>query len=314
MSVCLSSNFNLREGGGELGCSSLAWPPLLHPPPLHLLLPLTPPPIIPLSPALTPDQNPAFQASTFSWRSAVLLIAGQGLMGDHLALLVDRLLTESTLEAAIGNRKQVADLPAETAAIGYCCGDADGGSARKMVECRICQEEDWDTSMEAPCSCCGSLKYAHRKCIQRWCNEKGDTTCEICLQQFKPGYTAPQQLFHYGSIPMNFRGNWEVSRQDLHDSQIITMTPSEREFMDGYEDYLPMRTRSSTLCCRTVAIIFMALLVLRHTLPLMVGGNGEYSLALFLLLVLRTAGILFPIFVMVRALATLHRRRRQQIT
>ncbi|KAL5224712.1 hypothetical protein ABZP36_011351 [Zizania latifolia] len=78
-------------------------------------------------------------------------------MGDHLALLVDRLLTESTLEAAIGNRKQVADLPAEMVAIDYCC-DADGGSVRKMVECSICQEEDWDTSMEAPCSCCGNLK------------------------------------------------------------------------------------------------------------------------------------------------------------
>ncbi|KAF0918343.1 hypothetical protein E2562_023514 [Oryza meyeriana var. granulata] len=199
-------------------------------------------------------------------------------MGDHLALLVDRLLTESTLDAAI--RKQVSDLQSETVAIDYCC-DGDGGSARKMVECRICQDEDWDTSMEAPCACCGSLKYAHRKCIQRWCNEKGDTVCEICLQQFKPGYTAPQQLFHYGSIPMNFRGNWEIARQDLHDSQIITMVPSERDFMDGYEDYLPIRTRSSTLCCRTVAIIFMALLVLRHTLPLMIGGNGEYSLALF---------------------------------
>uniref|UniRef100_A0A453DQT5 Cation/H+ exchanger domain-containing protein n=1 Tax=Aegilops tauschii subsp. strangulata TaxID=200361 RepID=A0A453DQT5_AEGTS len=59
---------------------------------------------------------------------------------------------------------------------------------------------------------------------------------------------------------------------------------------------------------------FLALLVLRHTLPLMVGGDGEYSFALFLLLVLRTAGILFPILVMVRAMATFHRRRRQQIT
>ncbi|KAL5222582.1 hypothetical protein ABZP36_027295 [Zizania latifolia] len=181
-----------------------------------------------------------------------------------------------------------------------------------MVECRICQEEDCDTSMEAPCACCGSLKYAHRKCIQRWCNEKGDTTCEICLQQFKPGYIDPQQLFHYGSIPMNFRGSWEIGRQDLHDSQIVAMMPSEHDFLDGYEDYLPMTTRSSTLCCRTVAIIFMALLVLRHTLPLMIGGNGEYSLALFSLLVLRTAGILFPIFVMARAMATFHRRRRRR--
>jgi hypothetical protein len=104
---------------------------------------------------------------------------------------------------------------------------------------------------------------------------------------------------------------------------------------------------------------FMALLVLRHTLPLVVSGDGEYSFALFSvrvminivlirlrigsifllseisycllhsikplilhyilwetkikLLVLRTAGILFPILVMVRALANYHRRRRQQV-
>lgn len=25
-------------------------------------------------------------------------------------------------------------------------------------------------------------QFAHRDCIQRWCNEKGNTTCEICLQ------------------------------------------------------------------------------------------------------------------------------------
>ena len=24
------------------------------------------------------------------------------------------------------------------------------------------------------------VQYAHRACVQRWCNEKGDTTCEIC--------------------------------------------------------------------------------------------------------------------------------------
>ncbi|KAM0910073.1 hypothetical protein ACQ4PT_014403 [Festuca glaucescens] len=173
-------------------------------------------------------------------------------MGDHLALLVDRLLTEATLEAAIGGRMK----PAETAAVGYCCAAAaDGGPPSKMVECRICQEEDWDSGMEAPCGCRGSLKYAHRKCIQRWCNEKGDTICEICLQQFRPGYTSPQKLFHYGSIPMNFRGNWEIARHDLNDSQIITMVPSERDFMDDYEDYLPVRTRSSAFCCRTIAII-----------------------------------------------------------
>ena len=80
-------------------------------------------------------------------------------MGDHLALLVDRLLTEATLEAAIGSGKNQAET--EAAMVGYCCDAAAadrGGPPSKVVECRICQEEDWDSGMEAPCGCRGSLK------------------------------------------------------------------------------------------------------------------------------------------------------------
>lgn len=29
---------------------------------------------------------------------------------------------------------------------------------------------------------CFLLQYAHRRCVQRWCNEKGNITCEICHQ------------------------------------------------------------------------------------------------------------------------------------
>ncbi|KAJ4960675.1 hypothetical protein NE237_020585 [Protea cynaroides] len=61
----------------------------------------------------------------------------------------------------------------------------------QLVECRICQEEDHVKNLETPCACCGSLKFAHRKCVQRWCNEKGDITCEICHRPYHPGYTAP---------------------------------------------------------------------------------------------------------------------------
>ncbi|KAJ4794285.1 RING/FYVE/PHD zinc finger superfamily protein [Rhynchospora pubera] len=237
-------------------------------------------------------------------------------MGDHLALLVDRLLTESTLEAAIKSRKQTQFGPVSPLSDNDTCQPESSnisnfgevGPPRKLVECRICQEEDFDLNLEAPCSCCGSLKYAHRKCIQRWCNEKGDTTCEICLQQFKPGYTAPQHLFHYGSLPMNFRGSWEVSRQDVQDSQVITMVPSHRDVTGEYDEYSTRTT--SSICCRSVAITFMILLVLRHMLPILI--DEQYSFALFSLLVLRVAGVIFPIVVMARALMAFHRRRRQQ--
>ncbi|EEF27877.1 membrane associated ring finger 1,8, putative [Ricinus communis] len=212
-------------------------------------------------------------------------------MGDHFVLLVDRLLTESTLEAAITSRNQL--LQATESAVGETKIDisskkvdfGDVSTPGKIVECRICQDEDEDSNMETPCSCCGSLKYAHRGCVQRWCNEKGNTMCEICHQQFKPGYTAPPPLFQIGRLPMNFRGNWESSRRDLNGPRFIAMVSTDHNFLNpDYEEEYSASTRN-LICCRSVLIA---------------------------LLFLRTAGIILPIFVMVRAVTALQRRRFQQ--
>ncbi|KAF5737840.1 RING/FYVE/PHD zinc finger superfamily protein [Tripterygium wilfordii] len=244
-------------------------------------------------------------------------------MGDHFVLLVDRLLTESSLEATIESvsklqqatpsvcKEYMAESPSYMMDLGMV------SSPRELLQCRICHDEDEDTNMEVPCSCCGSLKYAHRKCVQRWCNEKGDTICEICHQQFKPGYTAPPPpppppLFYYGGIPMDFRGNWEFSRRDLHNSQFIAMVTTDHEFLDSDIDEYSAISSSGLICCRVIAIIFMVLLVLRHTLPIIITGAGEYSLTLFTLLMLRTIGILLPIFVMVKAFTAVQRRHRRQ--
>ncbi|KAH1111294.1 hypothetical protein GYH30_009898 [Glycine max] len=59
-------------------------------------------------------------------------------------------------------------------------GDDEEEQLIQMAECHICQEEDGVSNLETPCACSGSLKYAHRKCVQHWCDEKGDITCEIC--------------------------------------------------------------------------------------------------------------------------------------
>ncbi|CAL9045589.1 unnamed protein product [Musa banksii] len=81
--------------------------------------------------------------------------------------------------------------------------------------CRICYEEEErsSTSMESPCACSGTVKFAHRECIQRWCDEKGSNVCEICLQIFKPGYTVPEKksLVNVAVI----RGSMEVDRIDF---------------------------------------------------------------------------------------------------
>ncbi|KAJ6861382.1 hypothetical protein NC651_037462 [Populus alba x Populus x berolinensis] len=265
-------------------------------------------------------------------------------MGDHFVFLVDRLLTESTLEAAIESQNRLWQaVPAANMS----------SSTGILEECRICHDEDDDKNMEIPCSCRGSLKYAHRKCVQRWCNEKGDINCEICYQQFEPGYTAPRPLFPYGGIPMNLRhvcifalcvlqswfqffgwgfgflfydsdspnllgifisrGNWEIPTRELHAPPFIPLFTTDREYLDSdFEEEYPLPSPRSVMCFRIVAIVFMVLLVLRHTLPIVISGAGDYSMTLFMLLILRTVGILLPIYVMVRAFTAIQHRRRQQ--
>ncbi|CAN1297003.1 Probable E3 ubiquitin ligase SUD1 [Linum perenne] len=213
-------------------------------------------------------------------------------MGDHFVLLVDRLLTESTLEAAIESRLRSLqatasgvddDLEVEKSSKNVDFDDI--STPRKMVECRICQDDDVDSNMETPCSCCGSLKYAHRRCIQKWCNEKGNTICEICQQPFKPGYTAPPPLFHFGRIPINLRGSREMSRREIRGPRIVAVVSTEHNLASpDYDNHSSYATRS-VMCFRSVAII---------------------------LILLRVTGIVLPIYVMVKSLTAIQQRRQQQ--
>ncbi|KAI5684340.1 hypothetical protein M9H77_05568 [Catharanthus roseus] len=188
--------------------------------------------------------------------------------------------------------------------------DTDVGSLRRNpVECKICHDEDEDSNMEIPCSCSGSLKYAHRKCVQRWCNVKGDTICEICRQHFKPGYSAPSSLSRYGSIAINLRGGWEITR-DLPNIEFIGMVSTDNYLSNPvFDDYSEHGTRR-LICCRIVAIIFTVLLVLRHTLPIIISCEGEYSAEVLMLLTLKIIGILLPIYLIVKAFTAIKSRRR----
>ncbi|KAJ9163277.1 hypothetical protein P3X46_022961 [Hevea brasiliensis] len=238
-------------------------------------------------------------------------------MGDHFVLLVDRLITESTLEAAIESRNRLMQATAsaidETKIVisSQKVDFGDVSTPRKMVECRICQDEDEDSNMETPCSCCGSLKYAHRRCVQRWCNEKGNTICEICHQQFTPGYTAPPPLYQIRRIPVNLRRNWETSGRDLRGPRFIAMVSTDRNFLNPDHEEYSASSRNS-ICFRSVAVAFMILLILRHTLPVILTRTNEISFPLLMLLFLRIAGIVLPVYVIVKAVTALQHRRHQE--
>eukprot|EP00249_Psilotum_nudum_P015069 c25150_g1_i2 orf=264-899(-) len=131
-----------------------------------------------------------------------------------------------------------------------------------LLECRICQEEDGIVNLEAPCACSGSVKYAHRKCVQLWCNEKGDTTCEICNEPYRSGYTVSSRLIHSNSIPMQISEDWstpEAHSIELGDPRILAIAAAQRHLLGArYDEYGTVNSSGAT-CCRSVVLIVRAI-------------------------------------------------------
>lgn len=249
-------------------------------------------------------------------------------MSDHLVLCVDRLLTpdslpsmqgtESSASSEEGSSSHSVDSPACVISMKE-AEEHDVSNEEEpliqTVECRICQEEDSIKNLEVPCSCSGSLKYAHRKCVQRWCNEKGDVTCEICHQPYQPGYTAPPPPPQSEDTTIDISEAWTVSGAplDLHDPRLVAMAAAERHLLDAEYDEYADTNASGAAFCRSAALILMALLLLRHALTLTNSDDGEDDASTFFsLFLLRAAGFLLPCYIMAWAVSILQRRRQRQ--
>ncbi|XP_057816643.1 uncharacterized protein LOC131029975 [Cryptomeria japonica] len=259
-------------------------------------------------------------------------------MGDHLVLYVDRLITPSSFE--IPNENVKLSSPPGSVKDGLMSpqdendegaplipggssshteyeifgGTSEGGvlGVKLNAECRICQEEDEEKNMEAPCACSGSLKFAHRKCVQRWCNEKCSTICEICHEPYTPGYTAPPQPLHSDDSPIDdISGNWGVPGVQL-DPRLLAMAAAERHFLEAEYDEYATANASGAAFCRSAALILMALLLLRHALNMTNAEGEEDSSTFFSIFLLRAAGFLLPCYIMAWAISILQRRRQRQ--
>ncbi|XP_077216864.1 uncharacterized protein LOC143851328 [Tasmannia lanceolata] len=182
-----------------------------------------------------------------------------------------------------------------------------------ICQCRICHEEEIETSksIETPCACSGTLKFAHRECIQRWCDEKGNTTCEICLQKFEPGYTTPPKKIRLADVAVTIRGSLEVPRQN-HNHRLRVIIPREggiHESNNGECSYEPERSIS---CCRSIALIFTILMLGRHLVSVLTGVVDHHGFTVLTVFVLRAAGIVIPLYLIMQAIEAIQRRQRQQ--
>ncbi|XP_073049767.1 uncharacterized protein [Primulina eburnea] len=169
--------------------------------------------------------------------------------------------------------------------------------------CRICHDEESESckSLEAPCACTGTVKFAHRDCIQRWCNEKGNAICEICLQKFEPGYTSqPKKAHLIDTTTVTIRGSLEIPR--------INPEQNVGEILETEYSECASAADRSAACCRSVALILTALLLIRHLFDVFNSGagSGSYPLSLPTLLIVKASGILLPMYVILRVIAAIH--------
>ncbi|KAH9606800.1 hypothetical protein KSS87_001110 [Heliosperma pusillum] len=198
-------------------------------------------------------------------------------MEDHVVLHVDRI-----------------EPPPNTAASTVEREDMEEGEDAPLIgggECRICQEEDYVSSLEVPCGCSGSLK------------------------PYQPGYTAPPPPSpHPEDAAIDIGGGWTISGTplDLHDPRLLAIAEAERQFLEAeYDDYAAS-SASGAAFCRSAALILMALLLLRHAWTVPDDDSEDDMSAFFSLFLLRAAGFLLPCYIMAWAISILQRRRQRQ--
>ncbi|KAH9313703.1 hypothetical protein KI387_022330, partial [Taxus chinensis] len=157
--------------------------------------------------------------------------------------------------------------------------------------------------------------YVHRKCVQRWCNEKGDTTCEICHQPYRPGYTSPQQI-QADEVSIDIRRSWRMSGEvmDLNDSRLLAIAAAERQFLEDEFSEYTVSNASVVACCRSAALTLFALLLLRSGLMIVNAEQQENVTTLFVLFVMRTVGFLLTCYLIVRAINTVRCPRQRQLS
>lgn len=171
-----------------------------------------------------------------------------------------------------------------------------------MRQCRICHEEDDErcAAMESPCACSGSLKYTHRGCVQRWCDEKGSTLCEICLQNFEPGYTVPPKKAPVVEMPITVNEDEEEEVLDEH--QGIQYAASDGP-MDGSD-------RADCSWCRSLTITFTIVLLVWHLIAVVTIEAAEHcAFSILTMYLLRAAGILLPFYAVMRLIRMIQNGR-----
>ncbi|XAR71078.1 hypothetical protein NMG60_11028176 [Bertholletia excelsa] len=169
--------------------------------------------------------------------------------------------------------------------------------------------------MEAPCGCNGTLKLAHRKCIQRWCNKMGNITCEICNQVSSPNYTLPSTRSNPEVMTIDMRQAWGPNI-NLQDPRFLALTAAGCPFLHSEYDEYVVANSGSLVCFHSVAAFLMFVLLIHQSLMITRdSGMIQESSAFFSFQVslIRLVGFVLPCYVMACSCYAIQSHRRRQV-
>lgn len=113
-------------------------------------------------------------------------------------------------------------------------------------------------------------------------------------------------------MAIDIRQSWG-GRIDLHDHHFLAIAAAEQELLHAeYEDYASANS-NGVACCRSVALILMILLLLRHILMVTRDAGLVQDASAFFNVTLQFAGFILPCYVIVRSCYLLQCRRRRQV-
>ncbi|KNA26030.1 hypothetical protein SOVF_000990 [Spinacia oleracea] len=124
------------------------------------------------------------------------------------------------------------------------------------------------------------------------------------MQKYEPGYTAipkqPKKIVVLDEV-VSIRGSLEVPRreQESQNEELLAIAECSSE------------AERSASCCRTVAIIFTILLLLRHTLDVLLGGAEQHPFSLLTVLILRSCGVIVPMYIIIRTISVVQNSIRR---
>ncbi|WVZ26124.1 hypothetical protein V8G54_004668 [Vigna mungo] len=152
-------------------------------------------------------------------------------------------------------------------------------------------------------------QFAHRNCIQRWCNKKGNTICEICKQveEFSPNYSLPP-------VRSNAIMAIDIRQESGNNADMHVDLASEHQLLQTeYEDYAMSQT-SSIACLRSTTLLLLIILLVRQALMVTKNSTTGRDVSIIFNLeisLLQFAGVLLPCYAMARSWYAIRNRRRQ---